>query len=191
MVSECQNGPLFDQSLFDKCLDYIIALSWYVVDFVLPQRYNECSSFIKPFSGVFSTPPRFYRQMASLMGLQLVTSFINVAKMLGSQRETTQRQLNAEQKKSTEGPRVESLTTRLSMTHEKITAMEEMMRKTFTGCVDFLFGHNIDKILFLLFSFLVHTSFSCFKLIYLKYLHVEGYMCIVIETLIQISGCHA
>lgn len=79
--------------------------------------------------------------MASLMGLQLVTSFINVAKMLGSQRETTQRQLNAEQKKSTEGPRVESLTKRLSMTHEKITAMEELMRKTFTGCFVFLFGY--------------------------------------------------
>lgn len=80
-----------------------------------------------------STPPRYYRQIASLMGLQLVTSFINVAKTLGSQRETTQRQLNAEKKKNIEGPRVESLTKRLSTTHEKITTMEEMMRKIFTG----------------------------------------------------------
>lgn len=79
--------------------------------------------------------------MASLLGLQLVTSFINVAKMLGVQRETTQRQLNAEKKKNVEGPRVESLTKRLSATHEKITAMEEMMRKIFTGCGLFLFGH--------------------------------------------------
>ncbi|KAK4407071.1 Sister-chromatid cohesion protein 3 [Sesamum angolense] len=91
LVSECQNGPLFDQSLFDKCLDYIIALS--------------------------CTPPRSYRQIASLMGLQLVTSFINVAKLLGSQRETTQRQLNAEKKKKIEGPRVESLTKRLLFVH--------------------------------------------------------------------------
>ncbi|KAL0389572.1 UNVERIFIED_CONTAM: Sister-chromatid cohesion protein 3 [Sesamum calycinum] len=116
LVSECQNGPLFDQSLFDKCLDYIIALS--------------------------CTPPRSYRQIASLMGLQLVTSFINVAKLLGSQRETTQRQLNAEKKKKIEGPRVESLTKRLSMTHEKITTMEEMMRKIFTG----LFVHRYRDI---------------------------------------------
>ncbi|XP_011079759.1 sister-chromatid cohesion protein 3 [Sesamum indicum] len=116
LVSECQNGPLFDQSLFDKCLDYIIALS--------------------------CTPPRCYRQIASLMGLQLVTSFINVAKLLGSQRETTQRQLNAEKKKKIEGPRVESLTKRLSMTHEKITTMEEMMRKIFTG----LFVHRYRDI---------------------------------------------
>lgn len=67
------------------------------------------------------------------MGLQLVTSFINVAKMLGSQRDTTQRQLDAEKKKKVEGPRVESLTKRLSTTHAKITTMEEMMRKIFTG----------------------------------------------------------
>jgi len=67
------------------------------------------------------------------MGLQLVTSLINVAKMLGAQRETTQRQLNAERKKRTDGPRVESLNKRLSTTHEKIMVIEEMMRKIFTG----------------------------------------------------------
>lgn len=81
----------------------------------------------------FSTPPRIFRQVASLMGLQLVTSFINVAKMLGAQRETTQRQLNAEKKKKVDGPRVESLNKRLSTTHENITVIEEMMRKLFTG----------------------------------------------------------
>lgn len=80
-----------------------------------------------------STPPRIYRQVASLMGLQLVTSFIEVAKALGSQRETTQRQLNAEKKKRTDGPRLESLNKRLTSTHEKITVIEEMMRKVFTG----------------------------------------------------------
>ncbi|KAG6417862.1 hypothetical protein SASPL_120059 [Salvia splendens] len=116
LVSECQNGPLFDQSLFDRCLDYIIALS--------------------------CTPPRSYRQIASLMGLQFVTSFVNVAKILGPQRETTQRQLDAEKKKNIEGPRVESLTKRLSMTHEKITTLEEMMRKIFTG----LFVHRYRDI---------------------------------------------
>lgn len=80
-----------------------------------------------------STPPRVYRQVASLMGLQLVTSFITVAKTLGTQRETTQRQLNAEKKKRTEGPRLESLNKRLSMTHDKIVVLEDMMRKIFTG----------------------------------------------------------
>lgn len=67
------------------------------------------------------------------MGLQLVTSFIHIAKVLGSQRETIQRQLNAEKKKKVDGPRVESLNKRLSLTHEKITIIEEMMRKIFTG----------------------------------------------------------
>ncbi|ONK61536.1 uncharacterized protein A4U43_C08F30980 [Asparagus officinalis] len=112
LVLECQNGPLFDKVLFEKCMDYVIALS--------------------------CTPPRIYRQVASLVGLQLVTSFITVAKMLGGQRETTQRQLNAEMKKNSDGPRVESLTKRLSLTHETITVTEEMMRKIFTG----LFMHR-------------------------------------------------
>ncbi|PON96681.1 Coatomer beta subunit [Trema orientale] len=112
LVRECQHGPLFDQVLFDKCMDYIIALS--------------------------CTPPRVYRQVASIMGLQLVTSFIGVAKVLSAQRETTRRQLDAEKKKRAEGPRVESLSKRFSMTHEKITMLEEMMRKIFTG----LFMHR-------------------------------------------------
>lgn len=116
LVSECQNGPLFDQVLFDKCMDYVIALS--------------------------CTPPRVYRQVASLVGLQLVTSFIGAAKILGAQRQTTQRQLIAEKKKNAEGPRVESLNKRLSETHEKITMIEEMMRKIFTG----LFVHRYRDI---------------------------------------------
>lgn len=82
-----------------------------------------------------STPPRIYRQIASLMGLQLLTSFINVAKILGPQRATTQRQLDAEKKNNKDGPRVESLTKRLSKTHENITTLEEMMRKVFTGYI--------------------------------------------------------
>ncbi|MFS7975943.1 putative armadillo-like helical, stromalin conservative domain, cohesin subunit Scc3/SA [Helianthus anomalus] len=116
LVSECQNGPLFDQVLFDKCMDYVIALS--------------------------CTPPRVYRQVASLVGLQLVTSFIGVAKILGAQRQTTQRQLTAEKKKNAEGPHVESLDKRLSEFHEKITMIEEMMRKIFTG----LFMHRYRDI---------------------------------------------
>ncbi|PIA39433.1 hypothetical protein AQUCO_02600110v1 [Aquilegia coerulea] len=116
MVIECQNGPLFDKILFEKCMDYIVALS--------------CS------------PPRVYRQVATLVGLQLVASFITISNTLGAQRETTQRQLNAEKKKNNEGPRVESLNKRLSMTHEKITVMEDMMRKLFTG----LFVHRYRDI---------------------------------------------
>lgn len=70
-----------------------------------------------------------------------MTSIISVAKVLGSQRETAQRQLNAENKKIADESRVEFFTKRLSMTHEKITAMEEMMRKIFTGCNLFPFVH--------------------------------------------------
>lgn len=35
LVTESQNGPLFDQVLFDKCMDYIIALSWSVLKYRL------------------------------------------------------------------------------------------------------------------------------------------------------------
>lgn len=28
LVLECQNGPLFDKVLFEKIMDYVIALSW-------------------------------------------------------------------------------------------------------------------------------------------------------------------
>lgn len=116
LVIECQNGPLFDKDLFDKCMDYIIALS--------------------------CTPPRVYRHVASLMGLQLVASFISVAKRLATQRDTTQRQLNAERKKRADGPRVESLNNRLSATHEQKLVIDEMMRKIFTG----LFVHRYRDI---------------------------------------------
>ncbi|GJT45859.1 sister-chromatid cohesion protein 3 [Tanacetum coccineum] len=80
----------------------------------------------------FSTPTRVYRQVASLVGLQMVTSFIGVAKMLGDQRQTMQTQLTAEKKKTSDGPHIELLNKRLSETHEKITMIEEMMRKIFT-----------------------------------------------------------
>ncbi|KAG2563864.1 hypothetical protein PVAP13_8KG371000 [Panicum virgatum] len=112
LVLECQNGPLFDDTLFQKIKDYVIALS--------------------------CTPPRVYRQVASLVGLQLVTSFISVAKILSGQRETTQRQLNAEKKKQSDGPLVESLNNRLALTHENITYLEDLMRKIFSG----LFMHR-------------------------------------------------
>ena len=80
-----------------------------------------------------SAPPRVYRQVASLIGLQLVTSFISVAKTLSGQRETTQRQLNAEKKKQSDGPLIESLNNRLALTHASITYLEELMRKIFGG----------------------------------------------------------
>lgn len=78
-----------------------------------------------------------YRHAASLMGLQLVTSFINIAKVLSARRETTRRQLDAEKKKGSDGPRVESLDKTYNATHEKITLLEEMMRKVFTGYIIF------------------------------------------------------
>lgn len=93
----------------------------------------------------FSTPPRVYRHVASLVGLQLVTSLINVAKMLSGQRETTQRQLNTEKKKNNDGPRLESLNKRLSQTHEKITTIEEMMRKIFKGYLNCIFFFDFTR----------------------------------------------
>ena len=74
-----------------------------------------------------------YRQVASLIGLQLVTSFISVAKTLSGQRETTQRQLNAEKREQSDGPLVESLKKRLAVTLEHITHLEELMRKIISG----------------------------------------------------------
>lgn len=112
LVLECQNGPLFDGVLLDKCMDYVIALS--------------------------CTPPRLFRQVTTIVGLQMVTSLVTVAKTLGQSRETAQRQLNAEKRKRKDGPRLESLNKVLSETHEKITMAEEMMRKIFTG----LFMHR-------------------------------------------------
>ncbi|MCO5549119.1 hypothetical protein L7F22_002585 [Adiantum nelumboides] len=112
LILECQNGPLFDGVLLDKCMDYVIALS--------------------------CTPPRVFRQVTTAVGLQMVTSLVTVAKTLGESRETAQRQLNAEKKKRKDGPRLESLNKVLSETHEKITMAEEMMRKMFTG----LFMHR-------------------------------------------------
>ncbi|CAM6081880.1 unnamed protein product [Calypogeia fissa] len=112
VIRECQDGPLFDQRLMEKIMDYVIALS--------------------------CTPPRIFRRVATLVGCQLVTSLVGVGQRLGESRETAQRQLNAEKKKRKDGPRVESLNKTLSETHEKITTVEEMMRKLFTG----LFMHR-------------------------------------------------
>lgn len=154
LVVECQNGPLFDKVLFDKCMDYIIALSWLVLYCCnVPKyfRFIKLLTLIKfnLVSTLNSTPPRIYRQVASLMGLQLVTSYISVAKMLGVQRETTQRQLNAEKKKRVEGPRVESLNKRLSMTHKNITDLEDMMRKIFTGydSIDYIINQSCRELI--------------------------------------------
>ncbi|KAG9457521.1 hypothetical protein H6P81_002029 [Aristolochia fimbriata] len=101
LVIECQNGPLFDQILFVKCMDYVVALS--------------CA------------PPRVYRVVGSIVAHQLVISFITVAKALAGQSKTTERQLIAEKKKRHDGPRLESLSGRLSATRGKIAAAEEMM----------------------------------------------------------------
>lgn len=111
-------------------MDFIIALSWFL--FFLYYLIPPTPTFFI-FYLYCSTPPRVYRQTATLMGLQLVTSFISVANTLGSQRETTQRQLNAETKKRPDGPLLDSLNKRLSLTHQHITTLEDMMRKIFTG----------------------------------------------------------
>lgn len=94
---------------------------------------------------MLSTPPRIFRHVATLIGLQLVTSFVSVAKTLGQSRETAQRQLNAEKKKRKDGARIESLNKQLSEKHEKITMVEEMMRKVFTGFVStFCVGMSVN-----------------------------------------------
>lgn len=135
-----------------------------------------------------STPPRVYRLVASLMGLQLVTSFINVAKMLGAQRETTRRQLDAEKKKRHDGPRVESLDKRYNMTHDKITILEEMMRKIFTGYVT---GKRIILVHFKGLS--ANQQFPPFEIRVFNYLMLllVGCLCIGTEILILIFECRA
>ncbi|TVU49773.1 hypothetical protein EJB05_01109 [Eragrostis curvula] len=106
LVLECQNGPLFDNILFRKITDYVVALA--------------------------STPPRVYRQVATLIGLQLVTSFISVAKTLSRQCESIQSQSNAEKKKKvSDGRLVETLDKRLALSHENITYLETLMKKIF------------------------------------------------------------
>jgi len=57
------------------------------------------------------------------MGLSLVKSYINIANMLGVQREISRTQLDAEKKKNE----------RFSDMDEKITLLKEMMRMIFTG----------------------------------------------------------
>ena len=68
-----------------------------------------------------------------MIGLQLVTSFIAIAKMLSAQCEATRRQLDAEKEKRTEGPCLESPNKRFSTTHEQITVLEHMMLKIYEG----------------------------------------------------------
>ncbi|OMO64970.1 stromal antigen [Corchorus olitorius] len=116
LVIECQYGPLFDNVLFDKCLDYVIALS--------------------------STPARQYRQVAVPIGLQLVTSFITVAKTLSKQGQTSQRQSNAKKAKKEKGPVVEQLVDKTSRTQERVNMTKQMMEKLYTR----LFRHRYRDI---------------------------------------------
>lgn len=128
-----------DHCLINSCLTSAWTSSshshgFFLCSFHSLQAYATLLIFFIIFFYLYcSTPPRVYRQTATLMGLQLVTSFISVANTLGSQRETTQRQLNAESKKRPDGPLVDSLNKRLTLTHQHITTLEDMMRKIFTG----------------------------------------------------------
>lgn len=112
LVLECQDVALFDQYLMDKVMDFVIAIS--------------------------CTPPRNFRNVATVVGLQLVSSFVSLASKLSRSRETAQRQLNAERKKGKDGPRATALAKAVAEAHDKITQVEEMMRKIHTG----LFMHR-------------------------------------------------
>eukprot|EP00850_Spirogloea_muscicola_P001900 SM000007S20860 [mRNA] locus=s7:586500:592916:+ [translate_table: standard] len=115
LVQDCEDNLIRDQVLMDKCIDYIVALA--------------------------CTPPRNFRLVASISGLQMMTSLVRVAKIFGETRETLQRQLNAEEKKKkkgTDSARAAALTRLLSETHEKITVVNEMIRNLFKG----LFMHR-------------------------------------------------
>ncbi|XP_024538812.1 sister-chromatid cohesion protein 3 isoform X2 [Selaginella moellendorffii] len=112
-VLECQNGPLFDEQLMEMCINFVTALS--------------------------CTPPRHFRHVSTLIGLQLATSFVTVAKTLSQSRETKQRQLIAEEKKKRkDAARIESLNKVLSQTHDKITKIEGMIQAIIRG----LFMHR-------------------------------------------------
>eukprot|EP00850_Spirogloea_muscicola_P001107 SM000004S14977 [mRNA] locus=s4:522604:529013:- [translate_table: standard] len=115
LVQDCEDNLIKDQVLMDKCIDYIVALA--------------------------CTPPRNFRLVASISGLQMMTSLVRVAKSFGETRETLQRQLSAEEKKKkkgTDSARAAALTRLLSETHEKITVVNEMIRNLFKG----LFMHR-------------------------------------------------
>lgn len=75
---------------------------------------------------------RTFRQVGTLIGLQLVSSLVTVAKSCTDLRETTQRQLQAEKRKK-DASRVADLNKTLEDMHAKTTATEELMRKLFTG----------------------------------------------------------
>ncbi|CAL0326664.1 unnamed protein product [Lupinus luteus] len=131
-AKDYNKGDLVDENDVD---DVVVAL----VNYAITVLFDKCMDYITALS---CTPPRVYRQVASLMGLQLVTSYIAIANVLGGQRETTRRQLDAEKKKRNERPSLESLNKRFSDTHENIRLLEEMMRKIFTG----LFVHRYRDI---------------------------------------------
>lgn len=129
-----------DHCLIKSCLTsawtmLLLCHGWYSYSLF----YSFQNTYLSQYTHFFSTPPRVYRHVASMVGLQMVTSFIGAAKILAAHRQTTQRQLTAEKKKNSEGPHIDSLNKRLSEMHEKITMIEEMMRKIFTGYSLFAF----------------------------------------------------
>lgn len=107
LVLECQETVLFDENLFNKLMSYVIALA--------------CTS------------PRTFRHVATLVALQLVSSFVTVATFFIETRETVQRQLNAEKKKKGVNERVAALEKSLEAVNEKVATVEGMMRNLFTG----------------------------------------------------------
>jgi hypothetical protein len=44
LILECQDGPLFDQVFMEKCIDYVIALSWLVFS---TEHIPETRQYIK------------------------------------------------------------------------------------------------------------------------------------------------
>eukprot|EP00898_Chlorokybus_atmophyticus_P007089 jgi/Chlat1/7381/Chrsp6S07410 len=110
LVSECRSSIIFDEFLFPTCINYIIALA--------------------------GTAPRPFRSVSTIAGLQLVSSFVHVAKSLSETRETTQRQLTAELKKKRSGKdsaRATDLQKALEEAHKQISTIEQMMEGLFTG----------------------------------------------------------
>jgi len=96
--------------------------------------FEQIISFIEKFS---QASVRSCRYVASLCALQLVTTFIRVANQLREARDTTQRQLQAEENKSrknkADNNRLHSLRRSLEMLHGRVNSLEALMKQVFNG----------------------------------------------------------
>jgi len=96
--------------------------------------FEQLISYIEKFS---QASIRSCRYAASICALQLVSTFIRVANQLREARDTTQRQLQAEeknkQKNKADNSRAHSLRRSLETLHRRVNTLESLMKQVFNG----------------------------------------------------------